>query len=167
MKNYFKMLMFLGIISALSGLIIGYVNSVVEPIIIENEFKAERMKLEMIFPESEFTAIEYQNDTVLKVYSVEGKGHIVKTTGIGFNSSEPIVILVGFDTDGNVIDVKALSQQETNGFGSKCFEEENIKNIYVGRSLDEEVDMISGATFTSTAMRNMITAAQAAVKEVR
>lgn len=169
MKNNIKMLMFLGIISAISGLIIGCVNGIVSPIIAENDIRAERMTLEEIFPGSDFSTVDYtdENGTVLSVYRAEGNGYIVKATGVGYNSSEPIVILVGFDNDGNTVAVKALNQQETNGFGSKCFEEANIESAYLGRSLDEEVDMISSATFTSTAMRTMITAAQTAVKEVR
>ncbi|MDO4501408.1 MAG: FMN-binding protein [Erysipelotrichaceae bacterium] len=167
MNKTLKLLLFLGIVSAVSGLAIGAVNSVVAPVIEENDIKAEKKNLSAIFPESEFEQIEYENEKILTVYKAEDKGYVVKATTIGFNASEPIIILVGFDTEGNTVAVKPLRQQETDGFGSKCFEKANIESLYVGRDLDTEVDLLAGATFTSNAMREMITEAQNVIREIK
>ena len=127
MKKTLSLVLFLGIISALSGLCIGYVNGITEPLIAANELASEKQNLELMY------------------------------------SSTPIVALIGFDTEGTISNLIILSNQETNGYGSRCFEEEFINTAYIGKAMDEDVDMVSGATLTSTAMQNMIAAARNAV----
>lgn len=168
-KKTIKLVLFLGIVSMISGLAIGAVNDIVSPIIAENDIKAEKANLELIFPGAEFSLVDYadENGVVLAVYKAAGKGVIVKATGIGYSTSDPIIALFGFDTTGKCVDVKPLAQQETNGFGSKCFEEGNIKTLYVGKGLGDSADMIAGATLTSSAMRDMLAAAQTAFQEVQ
>ena len=74
--------------------------------------------------------------------------------------------MIGFDTDGTIVAVKTLTQQETNGYGSKCFEEANIEKNYLNKKIDEDVDMVSGATLTSNAMKKMMDAARDVIKEL-
>ena len=50
MKKTIKLVLFLAIVSAISGLSIGYVNSFTEPVIKENAIAAEMKNLEVIFP---------------------------------------------------------------------------------------------------------------------
>lgn len=168
MNKTLKLLLFLGIISALSGLVVGGVNNFVSPIIAENDLKAEKKNLSAIFPGSDFEAIEIEKDkTILAAYKAEDNGYVVKATGVGYNASDPIIVLIGFDAEGTTVAVKPLQQQETNGFGARCFETENIEKLYVGKTLEEQVDMLSGATFTSTAMKEMASKAQELIKEVK
>ena len=60
----------------------------------------------------------------------------------------------------------SLQEQETDGFGSRVFEDDNIQSAYVGKGLDDTVDLLSGATVTSTAVQNAITSAQAMLKDI-
>lgn len=168
-KKIIKLVLFLGVVSMLSGLAIGAVNDVVSPIIAENAMKAERENLNKIFANADFALVDYKDttDTVLAVYKASGKGIIVKASAIGYNTSDPIVALFGFDLNGKCVDVKVLAQQETNGFGSKCFEEANMKTLYIGKDLSESADLIAGATLTSKAMESMMSAAQKAFQEVK
>ncbi len=71
------------------------------------------------------------------------------------------------DNDGTITNIVDLQQAETSGIGSHCFEEDNIKSLYVGKTVDEEPDMYTGATFTSTAMKTMIIKAQEAYGKVK
>ena len=169
MKKYFRIVVFIAIISCLSGAILGFVNSITEPIIIDNAIALEKKNLVLLFPDGEFKPIDYKDDEgiVLEVYKVNKKGYVFKTTCKGYNSSTPIVILIGMDTEGTIINVIPLEQQETNNIGSKCFEEENIKKLYVGKTIDQNADAISGATFTSNAMKTMISKAQEAFRKVK
>ena len=60
-----------------------------------------------------------------------------------------------------------LQQQETSGYGSRCFETEFSVPAYSGKSSAEEVDMLSGASRTSEALKKIMEAAFTAVQEVR
>lgn len=168
MNKTIKLLLFLGIISALSGLCIGFVNGFAEPIIEANDAKVLQASLNEIFPDCTFETLEVNDDSgyIDNVYKASNGGYIIETSGIGYNASSPISILIGFDETGKIVSIQTLSQQETNGYGSRCFEDSTIESAYLNRTLDEEVDMVSKATFTSTAMKNMISAAQSLVKEL-
>ena len=166
MNKTIKLLLFLGIISGLSGIAIGSLNDVLEPIIEENDHKVLLENINEIFPDSDFETLDFKNSTVKSVYKVEGKGYVVETTATGYNNNTAIDILIGFDEDGTIIAIKTLTQQETNGYGSKCFEESNIEKNYLNKKIDEDVDGVSGATLTSNAMKKMINEARSAIKEL-
>ena len=166
MNKTIKLLLFLGIISGLSGIAIGSLNDVLEPIIEENDHKVLLENINEIFPDCDFETLDYKNSIVKSVYKVEGKGYVIETTATGYNNNTAIDILIGFDFDGTIIAVKTLTQQETNGYGSKCFEESNIEKNYLNKKIDEDVDGVSGATLTSNAMKKMINEARSAIKEL-
>lgn len=165
----FKITLFLAIIACLSGLSIGMVNNFTEPIIKENALKAEKENLELIFPDGDFNIIDYKDDdeVIINAYKVSKKGYVFKATATGYNSSTPIVVLIGMDEEGTIVNVIALEEQETNGVGSKCFEETNIQKLYLGKTIDQQVDGITGATFTSDAMKTMITKAKEAFRKIK
>lgn len=169
MNPIIKNTIFLAIIACLSGLSIGVVNGITEPIIKERAIASEKKNLEIIFPDSEFEALQYTDEegTIIGAYVAKDKGFIFKATAKGYNSSNPIITLVGLDNDGTVVNVIALEQQETSGLGSRCFEETNIQKLYVGKKVGEEADAISGATLTSNAMKLMISKAQEAYEELK
>ena len=166
MNKTIKLLLFLGIISGLSGIAIGSLNEVLEPIIEENDHKVLLENINEIFPDSDFETLDYKNSTVKSVYKVDGKGYVVETTATGYNNNTAIDILIGFNQEGTIIAIKTLTQQETNGYGSKCFEKSNIEKNYLNKKIDEDVDGVSGATLTSNAMKKMINEARSAIKEL-
>ena len=166
MNKTIKLLLFLGIISGLSGIAIGSLNDVLEPIIEENDYKTLLVNINEIFPDSDFEISDYEDSVVKSIYKVKDKGYVVETSAIGYNNNSAIDILIGFDNEGTIIAIKTLSQQETNGYGSKCFEDSNIEKNYLNKTIDEDVDMVSGATLTSNAMKKMINSARDALKEL-
>lgn len=169
MKKALILVLFLGIISAIAGIGVGAVNNVTEPIITERLLAAEKQNLEKMFPGAEFAPIEdidTDDGLVTGAFEVVGKGYAMKVETTGYNSSTPIILLIGFDNDGVITDVMALQQQETDGFGTKVFEDENIDSLFVGKGLDEKTDLLSGATVTSTAVQGAIASAQNLLKEI-
>ena len=166
MNKTIKLLLFLAITSGLSGIAIGSLNEVLKPIIEENDYKELLVNINEIFQDSDFEILNYTISTVKSVYRVEDKGYVVETTAIGYNNNTAIDILIGFDKEGTIIAIKTLAQQETNGYGSKCFEEANIEKNYLNKKIDEDVDMVSGATLTSNAMKKMINEAREAIREL-
>ena len=119
MKKNLHLFLFLAVVAAISGLLIGYVNSIVDPLIKANDVKAENQNLAKIFPDSTFTELTYDKSdgTVLKVYRAEDAGYVVKATAVGYNASDPLIVLIGFDNDGQTVAVIPLQMQETNGYG--------------------------------------------------
>lgn len=169
MKKALILVLFLGIISAIAGVGVGAVNSVTEPIITERLLASEKQNLEKMFPGAEFVPIEdidTDDGSVTGAFEVVGKGYAIKIETTGYNSSTPIILLVGFDSEGVITDVMALQQQETDGFGTKVFEDENIDSLFVGKGLDEKTDLLSGATVTSTAVQGAIASAQSLLKDI-
>lgn len=162
MKKIIKLVVFLGIVSAVSGLLLGFVNSITDPIIQEAAVKAEKANLELMYPGSEFTKTGdnlVDGTTILGIYEAKDHGYVFKLWGKGYSSSG-ITILAGFDYNGTIEQVIALEQQETSGFGSRVFD--SLDALYKGKTIDQEVDMLSGATVTSNAMKGMLNAAKAA-----
>lgn len=162
MKKILTLVLFLGIVSAVSGILLGYVNSITEPLIQEAAVKAEKANLEIMYPGADFKPTGEKlvdGKTILGIYEAEGQGYIFKLWGKGYSSSG-ITILAGFDYDGTLQKIVALEQQETSGFGSKVFDQ--LDSLYVGNGLADEINMLSGATVTSNAMKGMLEAAKAA-----
>jgi electron transport complex protein RnfG len=69
-----------------------------------------------------------------------------------------VTIALGLDLDGVITGFKPLEHSETPGFGARC-EEESYRATFPGVSSVEEVDAISGATYTTGAIREAVGAA--------
>ena len=169
MNKTFKLALFLGVVAAISGLVLGFVNSVTAPVIEANAIKAEKANLEVMYPGADFKILDYADSDgiITGAYKVNGSSFIFKGTATGYNSSTPIIVLVGITKDGKVDKLVALQQQETSNFGARCFEADNVKKLYLNKTSAEEVDMLAGATFTSTAMKNILTEAFEAYGKVK
>lgn len=159
----FKLTVFLAVVSALAGGILSFVNDLTAPLIAKQALAAETASLEVIFPGASFTELSYEDATgsVTGAYAAEGKGYVFKAEVVGYNNSSPISFMLGIDNDGNFVGFEVLSQQETNGLGGKVAEPE-FKAGVVGKTVNDSVDMISGATVTSKAVLGGINA----IKEV-
>ena len=112
MNKTIKLLLFLGIISGLSGIAIGSLNDILEPIIEENDYKTLLVNINEIFPDSDFEILDYEDSVVKSIYKVNDKGYVVETSAVGYNNNSAIDILIGFDNDGTIIAIKTLSQKK-------------------------------------------------------
>jgi len=169
MKKMIISVLFLAFVSAIAGAAITFFNDMTAPIIAVNAEREEQATLRKMYPDGEFTEISgyTASEEILAVYEVKGQGYIVKGTATGYNTSTPIIVLVGFDQNGVSTGMLPLQQQETSGYGSRCFETEFSVPAYSGKSSAEEVDMLSGASRTSEALKKIMEAAFTAVQEVR
>ena len=169
MKKMIISVLFLAFVSAIAGAAITFFNDMTAPIIAVNAEREEQATLRKMYPDGEFTEISgyTESEEILAVYEVKGQGYIVKGTATGYNSSTPIIVLVGFDQNGVSTGMLPLQQQETSGYGSRCFETEFSVPAYSGKSSAEEVDMLSGASRTREALKKIMEAAFTAVQEVR
>ncbi|MBR3150669.1 MAG: FMN-binding protein [Erysipelotrichaceae bacterium] len=168
-KKMIISVLFLAFVSAVAGAAITFFNDMTAPTIAINAEREEQATLRKMFPDGEFAEIGgyTECEEVLAVYEVKGQGYIVKGTAVGYNSSTPIIVLVGFDQNGVTTGMLPLQQQETSGYGSRCFETDFSVPAYTGKSSTEEVDMLSGATRTSDALRRIMEASFRVMEEVK
>lgn len=162
-SNVYKMIL-LGVLCGVCGLLLSVVNSITAPVIAEGQLAKVKDNLEVIFPDGDFEDV---SDTYLSqdesglidaIYTAKGEGTIFTVHGVGYNSSG-LTFMVGFDNDGKIVGFMALEQNETSGIGSEVFSDSFSSN-YIGVGEGDDIPMKSGATLTSTAVKNGIEAAQ-------
>ncbi len=152
----------LGVLCGICGLLLGAVNAVTAPVIEAQALAAEKENLEKIYPGATFTQVaEFEDESGLieSIFVAEGKGTVYKIKNIGYNSNG-FTFMVAFNEDGTVGGFTDVEQSETSGIGSRCFDDEYVSQITALTSTDE-APLLSGATLTSTAIRDGIAAAQA------
>lgn len=188
MKHIIKNTLILTAITLVSGLLLGLVYEITkEPIAIAQEAAKKEAYQQVMADADAFETIELNDEAITQVEdTIESSGCIVNemveakangetvgyvvttTTSEGYGGD--IQISVGILKDGTVSGVAILSIEETVGLGMKATEPE-FYNQYAGKkveffnisktgaSTDNEIDALSGATITSSAMTKAVNAA--------
>ena len=135
------------------ALLLSVVNMLTENVIAENVVKEQNKAVLSIFPDGEEVK-EYTLDSGETVFAIIKDGGII---GCCVNSVESgyggdINLMVGIDTDGKVSGISFVSMSETPGVGTKV-KGEGFVSQFIGLGenavIGENVDGISGATFSS------------------
>lgn len=92
-------------------------------------------------------------------------GYVATASNKGYGGD--VVVTVGFDAEGKIINVKADVGTETTGVGSKVGESATLEKFVGLSGSAADVTLISGATYTSNAVRNGVNDALAAVAAVK
>lgn len=178
-------------ITVVCTLLLALTNRVTEPVIAEQEEQKNIEAQQNVLPEAnEFKEVKdleeikkkvgadgdiiqsvdeaYQNDTLV--------GYAVKTTPNGYGGE--IQMLTGIDTEGKISGISILEQSETAGLGARSAEDD-FQAQYRGLSATEpvevekngqaegnEIEAISGATITSTAVTRGVNTSATAVEEL-
>ena len=174
MRDSLRLIIILGVISAVAGGALALVNSFTEPLIAAYQAKAEASAYQQALPQADsFTSLpelvaEVKNNPAtsdiedIKAGFKNGVqvGWVLKVSTTGFSSD--IVMLVGIDKDGKLGEAVILDQKETPGLGTKITEAEfirqpAIKNAVPGEDLrlnkdNGKVQAVSGATISSRAV---------------
>ncbi|MCX8083080.1 MAG: RnfABCDGE type electron transport complex subunit G [bacterium] len=150
------------IITTLSGYLLAQVYKITKPKIDEQKKMEEQKLYREIFPEG----VEFvEEKEYISVYDGEKKtlGRIYHIVQAGYGG--PIVIKVGFDTEGKIKGVRILEQSETPGLGTKITEK-SFLDQFTGKSGNElylkkynkegRIDAITGATISSKAVSDGI-----------
>lgn len=97
-----------------------------------------------------------------------GEGYVISSTGIGFAKTSPIQIVIGIKDD-KLTGYSVVNHMETLGFGAACADEPFVSQFAgkpvgvftskVGATADNEIDAISGATYTTNGITNAVNAA--------
>lgn len=189
MKSSMKNTIILTVITLISGLLLGSIYQMTkEPIAAQNELAKQKAYKAVMSEAAAFEDIETdfdvqkeiltaaglaQQDVIGVVKALDEKGGLCGYV-ISVSSHEgyggDIDISVGIDMTGCVKGVEILSISETAGLGMRAntpefknqFADKNVeKFVYTktGKSADNEIDALSGATITSRTMTNGVNAA--------
>lgn len=184
-KNIIKDALMLTFITLAAGLLLGFVYEITkEPIAKQNEITKQKA-YKAVFSEADsfetqssegafsLASIGFETATVDEAANaLDANGNVLGfvytiTTSEGYGGN--ITITIGIDNDGAVKGVEFLTLSETAGLGMKA-KEDSFKNQYVGKTVDKfaytkngaanenEIDAISGATITTSAVTNAVNA---------
>ncbi len=155
-------------ICAVTALLLGLVNMITAPAIAANtEKKTAEAKAAVLAAET-YAPVEYTGDPMVKnIWKADDKGYVVEVTPSGFGGN--LDVMVGVDNDGVCTGVSIISHAETSGLGANATKE-SFRDQFVGKSGTVavtkdggEINALTGATITSRAVSNGVTAAIAAV----
>ncbi len=152
--------------------LLAYVNGITAPIIEENARIKEAETIAAVMEGS--TGFELLSEEemggaagiggIQKIYrETSGMGYVIIAANKGYGGL--VTVTVGLDNSGKVIGLSADVGTETSGVGSKAGLP-NYTDKYLGASGEANVDKISGATFSSTAVRNGVNQALQAFNEI-
>lgn len=189
MKTIVKDTLALVAITLVAAICLSFVHELTAETIAAAEAEERQASYREVFPDAaEFTAIEnLENLTAAANLSAgvsigealtardsngDMLGYVVSVTSANGYGGD-IVLSVGFDEWGVITGMKVTSMSETSGLGSHCTDKEfsnqfigiSDKVVYTknGKSAPNEIDMISGATFTTSAVTEAVNGARSLV----
>lgn len=177
-----NMVAVLGAITLVASAGVGYIYQLTADPIAQAAVQAEQEALLQVLPEfdaTEQTQLELdQMPIVVNTATKEGAvvGYAVKSmTNKGFGGV--VEMMVGFGTDGQILNVNVLKQAETPGLGTKMTEPENVllgsvqgknpaeMNLSVKKD-GGDVDALTAATISSRAYVDAVARAYNAYRQV-
>lgn len=158
-KEYIKPTLVLTVICLVITALLALTNEITQPIIEANNLRiAEASRAEVLAEADGFHALEgnFPENTVDVYEADNGAGYAITVTSKGYDST-PLKVMIGIQADGTIEKVKVLSSNETPGLGSKVTED-SFTGQFTGMTSDgvDGMQMISGATYSSKAMRTAV-----------
>lgn len=159
--------MILALIAVAAGLLLGTTNGVTFPLIQASALAEAESTRSSLFPAADsFRALTLpEGAPVDNCYEAlcggEVAGHVAQITVNGFGG--PIEVVAGLDAGGNVtaVSVGGSDFAETAGLGARTREPafmQQFQGVAVPAALGENVDAVTGATISSTAVVNGVNA---------
>lgn len=166
MKKSIRIVLTLGLITALVGALLAFVNLMTKDRIAEQNQKAMDKAVAVIFGECKTEELLGDYDApVSKVFAVtptdgeEAYCVFVKPKGYG----GAVEMMVGIDKYGAVCGISVVSHGETPNLGTKVVENDEYLAGYLGKTepvtFGDGVNAVSGATRSSNAVRDGVNAA--------
>ena len=168
-----KPLIVLVCICVIVGALLGFTNSVTEPIISANKLaKAERARAAVFesagLAVTGFEEIDCDREAlgITGAYrETGGLGYVITAANKGYGGD--VTVTVGIDNAGKVIGLGVDVSTETVGVGSRAGESAYTDRFLGLSGSADGVDTLSRATYSSTAVKKGVSAALAAFDAVR
>lgn len=160
-QEYIKPIVVLVVICLVVSFLLAFTNSVTAPIIEENaRQEAIRTRQEVLPGSASFTELDVSGIEGIESAFREdgGLGYVVSAGYKGYGGI--VTVTVGLDNAGKIVGISANVSSETKGIGSKAGQESYLSNYkdLVNAAAAEQVDTISNATYSSTAVRDGVSA---------
>ena len=167
----FRTLLTLLLFGAAVAFLLGLVNRITADPIADHQAAKTRAAMKEVLPSNEYSQLLYEGDPLVKtVYRAGNQGWVIEVTPSGFGGI--VDMLVGVDPSGTVTGVSIIKMSETSGLGANAARE-SFRSQYEGKSVSValrkqggEIDALTGATVTSTAVTNGVNAALAAAGDL-
>ena len=162
-----KPFLVLVIICLAASLLLGATNALTADVIAANEAAAMEATRRSVLPGAgSFTELEA--DPALGVDSIfkedSGLGYVITASYKGYGGY--VTVTLGFDAEGSVVGISADVSSETQGVGTKAGAVQHLSQ-YMGVDVDfNGVDLITSATYSSTAVHESVKAATAAYQAI-
>ena len=156
------------VICLASAGLLGFLHSKTAPVIEENaRIKAEETRKSVLPAADGFEEVAVPEGADVKsIYkATNGAGYVVTAVSYGYHGD--VTVTIGFDADGKVQNLTADVKTETSGVGSKAGQPDYL-NKFLGKSGSvADVDTISGATYSSSAVHTAVQNAMDALAKVK
>jgi electron transport complex protein RnfG len=161
--------------AAVVAVCLGLINYITHEQIDEHKAAKAAAAMEAVLPADRYEPVTgsaaEKLDLVREIYAAGDKGWVIMVSPSGFGGE--IDMAVGVDESGAVTGVSIVDMSETSGLGANA-SRESFRSQFAGRSgsvaLSKEggeIDALTGATVTSTAVVQGVNAALAAAGELR
>lgn len=168
-QDFFKPVVVLLCISLAAAVLLGFVNGKTEPVIEENaRIKAEETRAAVLAGAKGFEEIECDRealDIVSAYRETSGLGYVISSSHKGYGGS--VVVTVGLDKDGKIVGISADVKTETQGVGSRTGDAKYLDQFLGLTGNSDSIDTMTGATYSSTAVKNGVNAALAAFEKIK
>ena len=158
----------LGCICLVSAALLGYTHGVTEPMIREMKEKlAQEARIAVLPGASSFTRVDCDAEAlgITGAYREDsGAGYVLSAENKGYGGN--VAATVGLDPDGKIVGIRVDASSETQGVGTKVGTSAYLDQ-YIGNEDPGSIDGISGATYSSTAMKENVSAVINAFREIR
>ena len=161
----------LAVICLIAAGLLGVLNGLTAPVIEEHTLAAaEATRREVLPSATGFDRLDVSDDLaamgVTGIYKDQGgSGYVVSAANKGYGGD--VTVTVSFDNSGKILNVKVDVSSETKGVGSKLADETYAAKFVGLTGNADDVELRSGATFTSNAYRSSVNAAFAAFDAVK
>ena len=161
MKDILKPIIVLASICLIVTALLAYVNMITQPVIkAAEEEAAAQARTEVLSAATDFEKLDVKNlpEGVTEVYKGNNdSGYVVLMESKGYGGT--IKFICGIHKDGSIESCKTLSHSETSGVGTKAVDNNSdFRKGFEGKTKDNynDVDVVSGATISSTAYKKAI-----------
>lgn len=156
------------VICLVASFLLGVANDVTKPVIEANAAAAAEATRKSVLPTAtSFTEVAVPAGVNADSIFVDdgGSGYVITSSVYGYHGNIPVTI--GFDADGKVVALSANVSSETQGVGSRAGQA-SFLDKFVGLSGSaDSVDTLTSATYSSTAVRQAVSDAMAALDAVK
>lgn len=161
MKDKIKPVLVLTAICVMASLLLVFAYELTKERIADQKSQKFSSSVELLFGSADSRLLDsnFGHDEIEAIAVTPDGKTAVQVVADGY-SKEGINILVGIDENGAVSGIEFVSLGETPGLGSKVRDEADFRKQFYGRTeASQELDAISGATFSSKGMKRAVDAA--------